>query len=330
MKFLRQIFLLLGILALLASVHGLRAMNDEPLYDEKMTEKFRNYMNGRVSAFRKNKIRKGNIDLSEIYTYIEHDADPNTATDNTLNGIYALHFAAEAGDISLIAFLLKHGANIEARSRVGTTALHVAARAGHKETVAILARFGADIEAKGKNDWTPLTYACHEGNKKCAIQLIELGAHNSDSIFRKANGQTACLFMTYAYEKILFPEYKLHREIRLKSDNIIIAQVLDDQCINQLDAQGQTALNVALVTRNISGAQFLLSKAADPSIGLYDNLRLSSRVPELRQRSVENRLSVFEEIFKIYHTKHYMVISQIEGVPKDIFFCIICFWLLLK
>ncbi|KMS98106.1 hypothetical protein BVRB_4g095520 [Beta vulgaris subsp. vulgaris] len=55
--------------------------------------------------------------------------------------------------------LLAHGANINAKDKVGCTPLHRAASTGNSELCELLIEEGADIDALDKADQTPLMTA---------------------------------------------------------------------------------------------------------------------------------------------------------------------------
>ena len=70
-----------------------------------------------------------------------------------------LHFAALGGNAEAISFLIKAGANVDAKSDEELTALHIAAIESSPEAVLALLAAGAAVNAKDKVDWTPLDYA---------------------------------------------------------------------------------------------------------------------------------------------------------------------------
>ncbi len=66
-----------------------------------------------------------------------------------------LHAAAAGRHLEVIAILLAHGANVNARQQGGWTALHAAAQNGDVEIAKLLIAHGADAEARADNNQTP-------------------------------------------------------------------------------------------------------------------------------------------------------------------------------
>jgi ankyrin repeat protein len=66
----------------------------------------------------------------------------------TTDGFTPLMHAARHGQEEVVAYLVQRGANVNYADGAGWTALHVAAQAGHLGTVKQLVRHGADVDAK--------------------------------------------------------------------------------------------------------------------------------------------------------------------------------------
>ena len=81
-------------------------------------------------------------DVSVMKQALAGGADPNTM--DPQSGSTVLVTAALMGHTEIVALLLEHGADIDARSRDGGTALHAAAFLGRAETVKLLLGKGAD------------------------------------------------------------------------------------------------------------------------------------------------------------------------------------------
>ena len=86
---------------------------------------------------------------------------PRDITDAAdLDGMTALHFAAQKGNKAIVQFLLENGADVKAQDIVlSRTALHFAAENGDLDTVKCLAEHGADLLDKDDFGATALHYA---------------------------------------------------------------------------------------------------------------------------------------------------------------------------
>lgn len=74
----------------------------------------------------------------------ENGGDINaTLTGNSANGWSSLHYAAMNGDVELVNYLIKHGANVNKATAEGSTPLFLARIEGYDEIVKILKRAGA-------------------------------------------------------------------------------------------------------------------------------------------------------------------------------------------
>ncbi|GHU22519.1 hypothetical protein FACS189472_15410 [Alphaproteobacteria bacterium] len=108
--------------------------------------------------------REGNVELvSQLLR--EHDNDnayvnaiDTEGRDDSglLSHATALHVAVENGHYDVVQLLLKSGAFVELKNRLGDTALHAAARTGNVPIAKLLVKAGADKEAKNNSGSTPL------------------------------------------------------------------------------------------------------------------------------------------------------------------------------
>lgn len=94
------------------------------------------------------------------------------------DGMSALHWAAERGDLELASLLLYAGANPNAGTRIGNyTPLHIAARAGRSAIVAKLLSAGAAPEAITTNSHVQAIHlAAASGSAEAVAALISAGA----------------------------------------------------------------------------------------------------------------------------------------------------------
>jgi cytohesin len=103
-----------------------------------------------------------------------------------------LHATVVSGDIQAVEDLLARGANVNAKSELGSSALHTAAVFGHKDIAELLIEKGADVNTKAESSlWdkgmTALHGSCVKGQKGVAELLIAKGA---DVNAKSKNGYT--------------------------------------------------------------------------------------------------------------------------------------------
>ncbi|KAI9335377.1 ankyrin repeat-containing domain protein [Zopfochytrium polystomum] len=112
--------------------------------------------------------------LATAEMLVNRGADVNATTER---GLTALHFAARTGDLNAITWLVRHSANLEARTfgprrtvrgdvtleEGGLTPLHFAALHGHLGAVMLLVQLGADSNVVSDAGGTALTCAAQLG-----------------------------------------------------------------------------------------------------------------------------------------------------------------------
>jgi len=99
--------------------------------------------------------------------------------------------AAKSGDTDRVKELVRMDSSLmSVRDSDGSTPLHCACWKGHESVVAVLLKAGADVNAENANEhWgtTPLHAAAHANQKKIAELLI---AHGADINARNLNDRT--------------------------------------------------------------------------------------------------------------------------------------------
>ena len=89
-----------------------------------------------------------------------------------------LTYAAFNGHQEIVAYLLKHEAEINARTANGSTALFFAARNGHTAVVHLLLEQGADPMIANQNDETPVDVA-QKGKHSDSVDLLRAAGGRS-------------------------------------------------------------------------------------------------------------------------------------------------------
>ena len=134
-------------------------------------------------------------DVAGVRALIEAGEDVDAALGD---GMTALHWAAERGDVDIAALLLSAGAQLESTTRLGAyRPLHLAAKGGHSSVVRALLDAGA-VPGPGTTtgDITPLHLASASGDASSVIALIEHGADVDRA--ETSWGQTALMFAAAA------------------------------------------------------------------------------------------------------------------------------------
>ena len=130
-------------------------------------------------------------DQGSVRALLQQGADVNAAQGD---GMTALHWAADRGDLEMARMLVYAGAGLEAVTRMAEyTPLHLASRAGHGAVVRALLEAGSDPAAPtASGGATPLHLAAAAGDAEAVAALIDHGA-DVDAREERA-GQTPLIF----------------------------------------------------------------------------------------------------------------------------------------
>ena len=110
-------------------------------------------------------------DLERVTAMVEQDASCLKNADPS--GRTALHAAAYAGHAEVVAFLLKHGAPVDARDNKDRTPLHLAAYAGQADVIRALLAAGADKTAVDRAKKTPADAAAARNHPNVVALLLD-------------------------------------------------------------------------------------------------------------------------------------------------------------
>jgi ankyrin repeat protein len=116
---------------------------------------------------------------------VERGADVNK---RSKDGSSALMMAAFTVQADLVSTLIERGAEVNSKNEIGMTPLMFASSSGSKECVELLIAHGADVNAQRDDGWTVLIHAIAAGNVDIAKLLMEKGA---DVGLKNDEGMTA-------------------------------------------------------------------------------------------------------------------------------------------
>ena len=98
-------------------------------------------------------------------------ADPNLPASNSFH-VAPIHSACSVGSIDIVAMLIRHGADVNAKQQQDYTPLHQAAHAGRVDICELLLKNGADRNARTSGGQTPLDMAKEKDSKE-TVSLLE-------------------------------------------------------------------------------------------------------------------------------------------------------------
>jgi ankyrin repeat protein len=113
-------------------------------------------------------------DLEMVRVLVDLKVDINAVTRNFSRT--PVHVASSGGHLEVVRFLLKHGADIDAKDSGGRTPLHRASVCGRSDVARVLIEHGADVAAKDDRGKTPLHCASVKWIPETMRMLIEHGA----------------------------------------------------------------------------------------------------------------------------------------------------------
>ena len=119
---------------------------------------------------------RGNVALAELLLKARADTRATTRVGNYT----PLHIAAKSGNAPIVRALIKAGAAVNDMTVGGATAMHFAAAAGSADAVNALADAKADVNAK-ESEWaqTPLMFAADANRPATITALLKHGADAS-------------------------------------------------------------------------------------------------------------------------------------------------------
>ncbi len=158
-------------------------------------------------------------DTAALRELIRQGADVNQASGD---GMTALHWAAQRGDVEMARLVTDAGANVRAGTRIGNyTPLHLASRAGSAPVVEALLEAGSEVNAATTNSGaTALHLAAESGNAEVIGLLVD---HGADVQAREAEWGQTPLILAAAHNR---PE-AIRALVQRDADPGIITRVVD-------------------------------------------------------------------------------------------------------
>ena len=134
-------------------------------------------------------VRRGDADA--VRTLLRDGADVNASAGD---GMTALHWAADAGEVEIANILIDAGANVDAVTRLGDyTPLHLASRQGSASLIEALLEAGASPNSNSTaGGSSALHFAAGAGSVEAVTTLLEHGAEVNGR--ESSRGQTPLMF----------------------------------------------------------------------------------------------------------------------------------------
>lgn len=257
----------------------------QPSFDQRWNEEEHKKMPGRpgelILTFQSQISRVGlhhaasRGDQSRIRSLLGQNLDINSCEAGS--NFTPLHCAVRAGHVSVVGFLLRRGAAIDAMDANQNTPLHHATALGNHELVEILAAKGASLEITDHLGQTPL-FMCQPGNNSICGLLLRLGAN---FLARDNEGSTPLHWYAYTGDlrkvdlllakgagcemRTNFRRSVLHSACCAGHLNIVSRLLEEKVDIESEDLQKRRPLHSATCFSHVSVVRTLLQKGASAS-----------------------------------------------------------------
>ncbi|XP_061732716.1 poly [ADP-ribose] polymerase tankyrase-1 isoform X1 [Nerophis ophidion] len=175
-----------------------------------------------------------------------------------------LHFAAGYNRVSVVEYLLHHGADVHAKDKGGLVPLHNACSYGHYEVAELLVRHGASVNVADLWKFTPLHEAAAKGKYEICKLLLK---HGADPTKKNRDGNTPLDLVKDGdtdIQDLLRGDAAL-LDAAKKGCLARVQKLCSPDNINCRDTQGRnsTPLHLAAGYNNLEVAEYLLEHGAD-------------------------------------------------------------------
>jgi ankyrin repeat protein len=267
-------------------------------------------------------------DLETVKNLLTKYPDMKNVKQN--GGWTLLHVALNSRE--MVEYLIKIGANIEAKSDGQWTPLHSQVYYGHQDGVELLLEHGADIEAKFAYDITPLLSSIRFNRVAEAAVLVGKGAKVDSP---DAMGRTALILSaTKGYSELAKVLLDGGADVRIRDKNekrtalhfaalnghlSIVAELLKKGAdVNAKDAAGKTPLDYANTYGHEKVAKLLKSSGAE---GEFDprNFGFSPELKEILKEGEAYAWYMGRAGYAVKTKNHFLLFSYfVEGnLPEE-------------
>uniref|UniRef100_A0A8D1EML0 Poly [ADP-ribose] polymerase n=2 Tax=Sus scrofa TaxID=9823 RepID=A0A8D1EML0_PIG len=174
-----------------------------------------------------------------------------------------LHFAAGYNRVSVVEYLLHHGADVHAKDKGGLVPLHNACSYGHYEVAELLVRHGASVNVADLWKFTPLHEAAAKGKYEICKLLLK---HGADPTKKNRDGNTPLDLVKEGdtdIQDLLRGDAAL-LDAAKKGCLARVQKLCTPENINCRDTQGRNSTPLHLAGyNNLEVAEYLLEHGAD-------------------------------------------------------------------